>query len=362
MALKYYCEFCGTRFHTSPAALRCSKLLICRSMNFIPKEIESEWKVRGCALVLSEVVADSLEKNIARLSELRANYDPRVAKRGHELLARLRMWNLRVNSSIKAVTPIGMGKASRIHNNLVDFIFKRAWNPKKPIPILHATEIANRFAFDACEWVRENASDRFWFEEKYPDFVMNETVSMPLASHISKMKDRGHISKELDSQIIAWATTREGVKIEGKGTLKLMLSAAWQDELRSWNFIQATTGSIQKWLVKSFDEQSLAYEYDDDSVYAELLEYIWNDGEEKRIQQEKIDKICNNMKLYLVNNRIYIAAQNKQEAKALLLKELSIVASSISSMYLEKDIYNADGSYFGTGKDMIRGISKAKIL
>ena len=359
MALKYYCEFCGMRFHTSPAALRCSNKKICRSMNFVPVSIESEWKVRGCALVLSEVVADSLEKNLVVLSEqLKANQS--IIKQGQILLSRLRMWNHRINASIKAVTPIGMGKASRVHNALVDFIFQKAWDPKQAIPIMHAAEVALRFAMDAGVWVQENASDKFWFEDTNPDFLLHETVSMPLASYISEMRDRRAISKELDEQIIAWAHHGNGVKIKGHGTLKLMLFAAWQDEARSWQFVQAALNAIMKWLNSSFSQETLRYDYNDDDVYSILLEYIWNDGAAQIAKVVQQKKVTENMRLYFINNRIYVAATNKQEAKDALLKELGIVAGSISAINLEKKILIDNSRMFA--REVISGILKPTVL
>jgi hypothetical protein len=183
MAHKFYCEFCGKRFHSAMAATECSATPACRGLGFPPKAIESQWKVRGCAVILSRTAAELLQKSPAG----------KTRKEVHKMGESILKWAGRVEEAICANTPITLGKRTRVHNGLVDFVWQNVWIKKAPLPNLHALELAHLYANDAKAFVSDRIEDgldqSFWFEETTPRASVDRSRS---ACHLlTKMKTRG---------------------------------------------------------------------------------------------------------------------------------------------------------------------------
>lgn len=341
---KYYCELCGKTFHSTPAALECMTTPICRGMNFPPAVVESIWRFRGCTIVLAETAAEALERSIKRYivecGEKGLYADKKVLK-GNEIVARVRKWTARITKSIKATTPIGMGKASRIHNGFVDHIFTHCWDKRSPIKPHHAAKLVEMLINDAIALSEENRSDVFWFETTYPgstifsaphpEWVFNEAISAPLASYVSEMKSLGLLPKHVDEGIISWAESGSGVKIDSRKILSQMLDCVWSDEIRSWNFLKAAIVAIQKF-VESVDRSAITSDEMAMDAYISVFDYIF--PQEKKSGGNEVS-----MRLYLINQRHWIVAGNKEEARSVLMRKTGIVAMEIKGMSLDKFYY-----------------------
>lgn len=333
MCKKYYCEFCGKKFHSAVSAVECTASPACRAFGFPPAEVASSCKIRGCAIVLARTAAELMQKSPAGKTR------PEVFDMGSQIIK----WAHRVEDALSANTPISLGKRTRIHNGLVDFVWKRIWKRREPLPNIHALDLAMRYALDAKEFVKDKIEAgqhrTFWFEDTSREWMLYQAINMPLAIYITKMKERRAISKTLDLAIVQWSNGEKAAVGESVNTSELvkeMLEHCWVDELRSWNYLIGSMKTAIKWIEKNGTVSSLDLsKHDTDEKYAELLEYIWDD--------KPAEKCATKRKLWIVNDRFWVVAENRAQARALLTKETGHIASSVQGVANGKKLYGTNG-------------------
>lgn len=333
MSRRFYCEFCGKKFHNAVAAIECASGPACRAFGFPPAEVASSCKIRGCAIILARTAAELMQKSPAGKTR------PEVFDMGSRIIK----WAYRVEDALAANTPISLGKRTRIHNGLVDFVWTRIWKKGEPLPNIHALDLAMRYALDAKELVKDRIDGgqhgRFWFEDTNPEWMLYSAINMPLAVYITEMKKRGAISKRLDNAIVDWSERKQLVDKEAVPTstlLKEMLEHCWQDELRSWNYLIGAMKTAIKWIEKNGTVSSLDLSnHNTDEKYTDLLEYIWDD--KPTIQKKPV------YKLWIVNDRFWVIAESRAEAKRLLTRDTGHIASNVQGISIGKKLYGANG-------------------
>ena len=342
MAHKYYCEFCGSRFHSPVAAIECTKGPACRAFGFPPKEVESSFKVRGCAIILARTAAELLQKSPAGKAR------PEV----YDMGTRIINWARRTEEALCANTPIALGKRTRIHNGLVDFVWAKVWKRGAPLPNIHALDLAQRYANDAKIYIEDRieagTDSQFWFEAEHPEYLLFDAISMPLAVYITKMKERRMIDKELDEAIVGWSARDQLMtgKLPTQKLLACMLKHCWKDELRNWNYLIGVLGTAIKWIERNGTEASLDLTgYDTDEKYGTLLAYIWDDP----IKEEKKP----DLKLWLVNDRFWIVAESRRQAKDVLTLESGHVARDVRGIAPDKKLYDEKGRPAETAREIL---------
>lgn len=348
MSLKYFCEFCGQKFHNHLAASECSRTPVCRGMGFPPKEVESAWKVRGCAIILATTAADMVLKSPAGQS----------IKKLQTLAGNIKKWSRRAEEALCANTPLSLGKRARLHNGLVDFVWNDIWPKGAAIPNIHVLDLAQRYALDASIYIKDRIEDgldkKFWFEDKHAEWLFYPAINMPLATYITCMKNRRVVTKELDSAIIKWEESKKLEFVEEDEEnggparfLELMLEHCWRDELRSWNFLIGALGTTIKHIEEHGSIKSLDLtNFDTYEVYIKLLDYIWDDKKEPTATSK--------LKLWLVNDRFWVAAENKAQAKEVLVRDTGHVPRDVKGVDLNKKLHALDGTSETAGEMLSR--------
>ena len=313
---KYYCEYCSKIFHNPVAAMLCTRTPLCAGLTAPPASVQSEWKIRGCAIILADTAADMV------LGSPAARTQPVV----REKALRIKKWTTRLYEALKANTPMSKGVINRIHRDLSNVIFKRVWEKGKPLPNLVALDLASRYAEAARVYVQDRIEateggegpddgriHSLWFQQEHPEWLANGAIAMPLALYISGMKVRRMTSKIMDECIVGWKN--ESNDEDRPTIMHEMLDHCWRDELRSWRFLEGAIDAMIKWVMKHGTEDSIDIErFNVEEGFEALLEFIWD-------QEKKPKKNGPAMKAWLVDGRFWIAAPSRAEAKNVLLKE-----------------------------------------
>ena len=350
MSQKYYCEFCGKRFHSAMAAIECARTPACRGFGFPPEHVVGSWKVRGCAIILATTAAELIHKSPA------GKTNPKVRELGDNILK----WAKRVEEALCANTPLSLGKRTRLHNGLVDFVWSKVWTRGDALPNLHAIDLAAKYAFDAKEYVQETIEStltpHFWFEHNHPEWLLYDCISVPLAVYITKMKGRNMVDKDLDLAIQAWGKRSELTgEYRTPAMLSLMLKHCWRDELRSWNFLLGALDTARKWILKNGTPASLDLSrHDTDKAYETLLTYIWDDPESAKPSVR--------LKLWLVNNRFWVAAKTRARAKEILTRDSGHVPREVRGIDKSKKLYDSRGQFAETAEDILKRITEEQLV
>lgn len=350
MSHKYFCEFCGQRFHSPVAAIECARMPACRGFGFPPAGIVGSWKVRGCPIILARTAAELLQKSPA------GQTIPRVKEMGDNIIK----WARRTEEALCANTPLSLGKRTRVHNGLVDFVWGNVWKKGTPLPNIHALDLARRYAFDAKIFIQDRLEDglcsKFWFEDEHPEWLLYDVINVPLAVYVTKLKDRGMVNKELDAGIKFWGARDQLRDIDPpEGMLGQMLEHCWRDELRSWNYMIGALDTAMRWIEKNGTAASLDLsDFDTDEAYEKLLAYIWDD----RVDEKPLL----DLKLWLVNDRFWVAAEKRAEAKEILTKESGHIAKSVKGVPLTKKLYDEKGREVETAGDLLARFNKPQFI
>lgn len=349
MSQRYFCEFCGRRFNNPMAAISCMQSAACRAFGTPPKDVELEHKTRGCALTLAKTAAELMAKSPAgkQLQVVR------------DMADKIIFWAHRVENSLVANTPISLGKRTRIHNGLVDFVWANIWKKKEPLPNLHALELAIRCAGDAREVVREKIEKgehgRFWFIDEHPEWLLYEAINMPLAVCVTKLKKRGAIPAQLDRSILAWTHRKPGEK-PTEELVADMLRASWADELRSWNYLILAMEKATKWITANGSQSSLDLSrHNVDEKYGDLLAYTWDDAPREEPKRPKL-------KMWLVNDRFWVAAESRGQAKDVLTRDSGHIPKSVRGVPAEKKLYDETGLLTETVQEILGRVTKAQLV
>ena len=344
MAQKYYCEFCGQRFHSPVAAIECARTVACRGMGFPPAVVSGIWKARGCAIILARTAAELLQKSPAGQQVVR------VKEMGQNIIK----WARRAEEALCANTPIALGKRTRLHNGLVDFVWSHVWTKGSAIPNIHALDLALRYAIDAKVFVSDRIEDgldrHFWFQAEHPEWLLFDAISMPLAVYVTKMKERKMIDKDLDKAIIEWGGAR-GERMLRAGSppddlLEKMLQHCWRDELRTWNYLIGALETAIRWIEKNGTAASLDLtHFDTDAIYGSLLAYIWDDPVEKVVRP--------NLKLWIIDNRFWVVAESRRQAKEILMRDSGHVGRKVAGIHPTKKLYDERGGEAETAQDIL---------
>jgi len=347
MAHRYFCEFCGQRFHSAVAAIECARTTACRGFGFPPPAIVGTWKVRGCAIILATTAADMIRKSPAGKTQ------PEVRKMADDISK----WARRAEEALCANTPLSLGKRTRVHNGLVDFVWDRVWRRSDAIPNLHALDLALRYAEDAKEFVRERIEKelhrKFWFQDEHPEWLLYDVINVPLAVYITQMKVRNQVSKKLSEAIAYWGNPLRTGQAPAE-ILETMLRHCWQDEFRSWNFMigalkKAITTIEAKGTPVSLDLSA----FDADEKYGVLLAYIWDDPVEEDPRPD--------LKLWLINERFWVAAVTRQEAKDVLTRDSGHIPKTIRGIIGDKKLFGPNGEE-ETARDILDRTVKAQLI
>ena len=354
MPKKYWCEYCGTTFHTKAAATRCTKLKACRGLGFPPRPVLGSCKVRTSAAILARTSGDMLKKSpIGRQSD-------KVQKMGQRIID----WADRAYKATEANTPISLGCATRLHKGLTDFVENHLWKNTARLPNLYVVEVADRYVFDAMELVKEiidtGSHRKFWFQDKNPEWLLYDACSMPLAIYISQMKMRRQTSKILDQALTAYGhpdrprNPKEVRPVEAD-MLGEMLDHCWRDELRAWRFLQGALATARKDILAHGTPESLDLtHYDPDDAYIALTDYIW--AEEAPTQKKPA--LGGPLKLWLVDNRHWVAAKNRKRASLILTSDVGLVGKNVVGVSANKKLYDEHGVFVETAAEMVERYGK----
>lgn len=348
--MKYFCEFCGKKFHNAVAASMCSNTAICRTLGFPPKGVVGTYRIRGCAITLAKTAAELMQQSPAG----KINKD--VFDMGQKIID----WAVRIEDALTTNTPMTLGKRMRLHNGLVEFVWGNVWKRKEPLPNLHALELAHMYATDAkiyvSDMIEKNEHGRFWFIDEHPEFLLHESINMPLAIYITEMKKRRLTSKMLDEAIMSWST-RDRVEMENVSTPELvneMLRHCWRDELRSWNFMLAAIEKAMKWIKANGTAVSLDLSrHNAEEKYQILMDYIWD-------EEFKTKKVVP-MKLWLVDRRFWVVAEKRADAKEVLLKETGLTGKQVEGIAQGKKLYDENGLVAETAGEILAKVKKPSV-
>jgi len=351
MAQKYFCEYCGKTFHGPTGAGECTRLPVCRGMNFPPKEIEGEFKIRACAIILARTAGDMLQKSPAGRS------CPQTIEMGD----RIKNWSDRAYKALEANTPISLGRATKVHRGLARFVETNLWTNKKGIPNLYLLEIAIMYVKSAIKHIEDRIDDEqhrtFWFEEKHSDWLFFDAVCMPLAVHMTKLKERRQISKQLDAQIDEFGRKGLSSWVNTKTAMAQMLAECYLDELRSWRFLQGALERAAKHIREHGTAASVDLsQFDPKEAYRTLFDYIWADEVAPPPPAPK------KLRIWFVGDRFWVAAENKRQALDILTRETGHVAKQAKAMDPRKKLYDKDNNDAGTVGDMLNNITEAQFI
>ena len=345
--MRYFCEFCGKKFHNPIAAIECSRTEVCRHFGFPPREVVGNYRVRCCALTLAKTAAELMQKSPAGKTR------PEVFAMGERIIK----WAHRAEEAMATGTPIALGKKTRIHNGLVDFVWANVWKRKEPLPNLHALELAHLYATDAKELVAEaiekGQTSKFWFMDEHPEYLLLSPVNMPLATYITGMKNRKMIDKDLDAAILEWEKSG-GEKKAGPDLVGKMLEHCWRDELRNWNFLLGSMETAMKWIKKNGTANSLDLSrHNASEKYEILMAYIWD--------EQTIKKNYPELKLWLVDERFWVIAHSRQAAKQVLVQGSGIIAKNVQGIPSGKKLYDEAGLVAETAGEILAKANRPTI-
>jgi len=346
MPKKYWCEYCGSVFHTEAAAIRCTKLKACRGLGFPPKPILGSCKVRASAAILARTAGDMLMKSPVGRQEAR------VQKMGQRIID----WSDRAYKAMEANTPISLGCATRLHRGLTSFVEEHLWKNTTRLPNLYIIEVADRYVFDALEFVKEiidtNAHRKFWFQEDHPEWLLYDAVSTPLAIYISEMKMRRQTNGVIDQALQAYGhpsrpRNPKEVRPVEVDLLGEMLDHCWRDELRAWRFLQGALATAKKDILAHGTPESLDLtNHNPDKAYIALTDYIW--AEEAPAPKKKKP-----LKLWLVDNRHWVIAENRQRVRLVLVSDVGLLCDKIVGVPPSKKLYDEHGTPLETAEELI---------
>ena len=346
MPKKYWCEYCGTVFHTEAAALKCTKLKACRGLGFPPSPVLGSCKVRISAAILARTAGDMLKKSPVGRQE------GRVQKMGQRIMD----WSDRVYKAMEANTPLSLGCSTRIHRGLTEFVEEHLWKNTTRLPNLYIIEVADRYVFDATVFVEDViASDshrKFWFQEENPEWLLYDAVSTPLAIYISQMKVRRQTSGAIDQALAAYGhpgrpRNRHEVRPVEVDLLGEMLDHCWRDELRAWRFLQGALAAAKKDILTHGTAESLDLSiHDPDRAYIALTDYIWA-KETPAPRKEK------QLKCWLVDDRHWVIASDRQRAKLILVSDVGLVGDRVAGVDPKKKLYDERGQFVETVEQMV---------
>ena len=347
MPRKYWCEYCGSVFHTEAAAIRCTKLKVCRSLGFPPKPVLGSCKIRTSASILARTAGDMLQKSPVGLQ------NDRVRNMGQRIID----WSDRAYKAGEANTPISLGCATRISKGLTRFVEEHLWKNKTKLPNLYIIEVADRYVFDAMEFVKEvidtGSHRKFWFQEENPEWLLYDAVSTPLAIYISQMKMRRQTNGAIDQALTAYGhpsrpRNPKEVRPVGVDLLGEMLDHCWRDELRAWRFLQGALNTARKDIIARGTPESLDLStYDPDKAYIALLDYIWAEDAPAPKKEKKL-------KLWLVDDRHWVIAENRQRVKPVLVKDTGLLCGTITGVDPRTKLCDEKGKFVETVDEMIK--------
>jgi len=349
---RYFCEYCGTTFHRAIGPAGCVKLPVCRALNFPPAAVEGNFRIRSCAIVLAKTAGDMLCKSPAARSCVRTR----------EIGQRIINWSNRAYLALEANYPISLGRAAVIQSGLALFVQKNLWSNKLGIPNLHILELAAMYVDAAKIFVQDMIDSgehrHFWFEKEHAEWLIYDAVSMPLAEFISGMKKRGHTSKELDGFILGHGRKhRDGPPTQS--ILECMLDHCWRDELRSWNYLEGVLTTASRHIREhGTDASNDLSKFDTLEAFNKLYDYIWGVSDES--QEAKKDE--KPLRLWVVNDRFWVAAREKGESLSVLTKDTGHVARMSKGVDLNKKLYDSNGNEAGTARDLLAGISEPQFI
>ena len=347
MSKKYWCEYCGSVFHTEAAAIRCTKLKACRGLGFPPKPVLGSCKVRASAAILARTAGDLLMKSPAARSCVRAQ------KMGQRIMD----WSDRSYKALEANTPISLGCATRIHRGLTDFVEESIWKNTVALPNLYVIEVADRYVFDAIVFVEDiiqaGSHRKFWFQEQHPEWLLYDAVSTPLAVYISQMKLRRQTSGLIDQALQDYGDPNrprnpKEVRPVEVDLLGEMLDHCWRDELRAWRFLQGALGTARKDILAHGTKESVDLTvHDPDKAYIALTDYIWAEDAPMAKKPEK------KLKCWLVDDRHWVIAENRQRAKLILTSDVGLIGDMVTGVNPSKKLYDEKGQFIETVEEMI---------
>jgi len=343
----HWCEYCGTVFHTAAGAAQCRKLPACSNLGFPPKQVVGNWKVRGCAALLARTAGDMLARSsVARQSD-------KVKMKGENIMK----WADRAYKALEANTPISLGCATRLHRGLTGFVDKHVWSRHARLPHLFIIEVASLYVTDAIEFVFEvietESHKMFWFQEQHPEFLLYDAVSTPLAIYISQMKVRRQTNGAIDAALQAYGhpsrpKNHKEVRPVEVDLLGEMLDHCWRDELRAWRYLQGALDTARKDIHRHGTEESTDLsKHDPDLAYMSLMDFIW--AEELPAKAKSGPP----MKLWLVDDRHWVAALNRKNALRVIAKDTGLICKKVEGVDLKKKLYNELGVFVETAQELI---------
>ena len=355
---KYWCEYCGTTFHSKEMATMCRKLPACRGLGFPKQPVLSSWKVRGCAVILARTAGDMLQKSPA------ARESDRPKKMGEGI----KKWADRAYKALEANTPISLGCATRVHRGLEKFVEERVWGNKAKIPNIYLLEVAARYVFDAKELVEEiidSGSHRtFWFQDEHPEWLLYDAVSTPLAIYISQMKLRRQTNGVIDQALEAYGhpsrkkNPREVRPVE-VDLLGEMLDHCWKDELRAWRYLEGAIKTAIKDIEKNGTPESLDLtKFSVDGAYEALMDYIWDESSREEKLKEARERQAKRLKCWLVDDRHWVLAESRRQATVQLVTDTGLVGREVVGVDPRKKLFDERGAFVETVEEMTRRLGK----
>ena len=346
---KFFCEYCGQKFHSHLGASGCVKLPVCRGMNNPPARIIGSFKVRACAVILARTSGDMLMKSPAA----------RSCVRSQKMAQRIMDWSDRAYKALEANTPLSLGRAAKVQNGLVRFVEEKLWKNKTGIPNLHILELAGMYANAAKEFVQERIEAGmhrdFWFEGDHSSWLVYDAVSMPLAQYMAQMHKRRQTSGALDKLISGYGRQTFIMGPPPKQILEEMLDHCWRDELRSWRFLEGAVDTAAKYIREHGTPASLDLsQYDTLKAFNLLFDYIW--GNDKTPPQKS------RLKAWLVGDRFWVAAEKREDAPAVLVRDTGHVATKVIGVPMDKKLYDKSGQPAGTVADMLVGLTEPQFI
>lgn len=353
MPKKYFCEYCGSTFHTPAGPLSCVKLPVCRALNYPPAHVVGSYRIRACAILLARTAGDMLEKSPAARSCVRTQ------KMGQGI----KKWSDRAYKALEANTPISLGRATQVHRALGRFVQKNLWGNRQGIPNLYLLELAGMYVDAAKVFVEDRIESGghkdFWFEREHSDWLAYDAISMPLAIYMAEMHKRRQTSGNLDRMVKAY-NTREAVDgPPAKGLLEDMLDHCWRDELRSWRYLEGCMATAAKHILEhGTDASKDLSKFDVLDAYNQLYDHIWGEGVDDKQAAQPQKKL----KVWLVGGRFWVAAARRKDAPKILMRDTGHVASDVQGVDPRKKLFDEHDNEAGTVSDMLAGVTEPQFI
>lgn len=349
---RHWCEYCGIVFHTAAGAAQCRKLPACARLGFPPKKVLGSWKARGCAALLARTAGDMLARSpVARQSDA-------VKKKGENIMK----WSDRAYKALEANTPISLGCATRLHYGLTQFVDKNVWSRHAKLPHLFIIEVASLYVNDAIIFVSDvieaQAHRTFWFQEEHPEFLLYDAVSTPLAIYISQMKVRRQTNGAIDAALQAYGHPDRPKNVKEVRPVEVdllgeMLDHCWRDELRAWRYLHGALDTARKDIHKNGTPESTDLSnHDPDLAYISLMDFIWQE------EQPEKPKEGPKLKLWLVDERHWVAAFSRKSALKIMIRDTGLVCKKSEGVDLKKKLYDEKGLFIETAGEMLSRYEK----